>query len=78
MVTEMTNRRYLILLASLFLVGSVYAQSMNNSSVVLDDEIPEQIRQEGLEISEIMHTLHMLTDRYGPRLTASPNLVSSV
>ena len=30
-------------------------------------------RSEELEKSQIMHTLHMLTDRYGPRVTGTPN-----
>jgi carboxypeptidase Q len=32
-----------------------------------------QIRREATEHSHVMNTLHMLTDRYGPRLTGSPN-----
>src|ERR1700685_3816738 len=32
-----------------------------------------KIRSEALEHSQIMHTLHMLTDRYGPRVTGTPN-----
>ena len=31
------------------------------------------MRSEELEHSQIMHTLHMLTDRYGPRVTGTPN-----
>jgi hypothetical protein len=43
------------------------------------EERPDQavfwkIRQEGTGNSQIMRTLHMLTDVYGPRLTGSPNL----
>ena len=34
---------------------------------------PPRIRSEELEHSRIMHTLHMLTDRYGPRVTGTPN-----
>src|SRR3954463_15555740 len=37
------------------------------------DEINARIRKEEAEHSQIMHTLHVLTDRYGPRLTGSPN-----
>lgn len=36
-------------------------------------QIDAQILEEGMERSQIMQTLHMLTDRYGPRLTGSPN-----
>ena len=38
-----------------------------------DDSVNARIRKEEAEHSQIMHTLHMLTDRYGPRLTGSPN-----
>jgi len=38
------------------------------------DEMAWRIRREALEHSQIMKTLHMLTDVYGPRLTGSPNL----
>src|SRR4030095_16287037 len=32
-----------------------------------------RIRKEAMERSQIMKTMHMLTDVYGPRLTGSPN-----
>src|SRR6185503_16321646 len=38
-----------------------------------DDSVNARIRKEEAEHSQILHTLHMLTDRYGPRLTGSPN-----
>jgi carboxypeptidase Q len=37
-------------------------------------EINWKIRREAIENSQIMKTLHVLTDVYGPRLTGSPNL----
>ena len=37
------------------------------------DDIDARIRQEETAHSQILHSLHMLTDRYGPRLTGSPN-----
>lgn len=40
----------------------------------LDDEIIWKIRREATDRSQIMRTLHVLTDVYGPRLTGSPNL----
>jgi hypothetical protein len=40
----------------------------------IDREMVWKIRTEAAEHSQIMHTLHMLTDVYGPRLTGSPNL----
>jgi hypothetical protein len=36
-------------------------------------DIDTRIRQEGLDHSQVMRTLHYLTDVYGPRLTGSPN-----
>jgi hypothetical protein len=39
----------------------------------IDSSVNAKIRQEASEHSQVMHTLHMLTDRYGPRLTGSPN-----
>ena len=39
----------------------------------IDYEVNARIRKEGRERSQIMRTLHVLTDVYGPRLTGSPN-----
>jgi carboxypeptidase Q len=39
----------------------------------IDAEANAKIRREGMERSQIMRTLHYLTDLYGPRLTGSPN-----
>jgi hypothetical protein len=36
-------------------------------------EVNTRIREEGRERSQIMRTMHFLTDIYGPRLTGSPN-----
>jgi carboxypeptidase Q len=38
-----------------------------------EKDIRDRIRKEGMEHSQIMKTMHMLTDVYGPRLTGSPN-----
>ncbi|HZU31961.1 MAG TPA: M20/M25/M40 family metallo-hydrolase, partial [Candidatus Angelobacter sp.] len=38
-----------------------------------DPDINKKIRAEENEHSQIMHTMHFLTDIYGPRLTGSPN-----
>jgi hypothetical protein len=38
-----------------------------------DPDINKKIRQEETTHSQIMHTMHFLTDVYGPRLTGSPN-----
>jgi len=39
----------------------------------VDEATLSRLRAEEMEHSEIMHTLHVLTDRYGPRITGSPN-----
>jgi hypothetical protein len=39
----------------------------------IDAEMNWKIRKEGTERSQIMRTMHFLTDVYGPRLTGSPN-----
>ncbi|MGD9905919.1 MAG: M20/M25/M40 family metallo-hydrolase [Vicinamibacterales bacterium] len=40
----------------------------------VDHDAIWKIRREAVEHSQIMRTLHVLTDVYGPRLTGSPNL----
>ena len=44
----------------------------------VDEATVARIRSEELEHSQIMHTLHMLTDRYGPRVTGTPNHEAAV
>jgi carboxypeptidase Q len=39
----------------------------------IDPEINSKIRAEAMNNSQIMRTMHYLTDVYGPRLTGSPN-----
>lgn len=39
----------------------------------VDADANWRIRREAAEHSAVMHTLHVLTDRYGPRLTGSPS-----
>ncbi len=65
----MLNQRaisLLLLLSLLFL--PVLAQTTER-----DEDIRARIRKEGMEHSQILKTMHMLTDVYGPRLTGSPN-----
>ncbi len=38
-----------------------------------DGDLLSRIRKEAMERSQIMKTMHMFTDVYGPRLTGSPN-----
>jgi carboxypeptidase Q len=40
---------------------------------VIDRDANWKIRREANEHSQVMRTAHVLTDRYGPRLTGSPN-----
>ncbi len=44
----------------------------------VDDQNIAKFRSEALEHPQIMHTLHMLTDRYGPRMTGTPNHEAAV
>jgi carboxypeptidase Q len=59
----------------LFAVAAVLAASSLPFSAQerIDSSINSRIRTEESQHSEIMHTLHYLTDVYGPRLTGSPN-----
>src|SRR6266850_972697 len=61
-------RRLILVLAVASLVGPLAAQER------LDPQISAKIRLEEEQHSQIMRTLHFLTDVYGPRLTGSPNL----
>jgi len=53
----------LALTATLFLFGQEKVDEINDA----------RFRSEELEHSQILHTLHMLADRYGPRVTGTPN-----
>ncbi len=58
----------------LTLLISLIAFPQNSTAVVKDGaEVQAKIRSEGMERSQIMRTMHFLTDVYGPRLTGSPN-----
>src|SRR5437868_5610356 len=61
-------RRLSALAAVVALIAPLAAQSRP------DDDINARIRQEETAHSKIMHTLHMLADVYGPRVTGSPSL----
>src|SRR5690242_5082088 len=39
----------------------------------VDEAVTARLRSEEMEHSQILRTLHMLTDRYGPRVTGTPN-----
>jgi carboxypeptidase Q len=55
------------LVVSAFMVPITLAQEK------IDTDMVAKIRREATEHSQILNTLHMLTDVYGPRLTGSPN-----
>jgi carboxypeptidase Q len=48
-------------------------QALQPAATNPDPDIQARIRKEGMENSQIMRTMHFLTDVYGPRLTGSPN-----
>ena len=60
-----------LLIYSFVFPGALLAQTAK-----LDD-VNAAIRKEEMDNSKIMHTLHILTDLYGPRLTGSPNHVNA-
>ncbi|HEY6309163.1 MAG TPA: M20/M25/M40 family metallo-hydrolase [Candidatus Angelobacter sp.] len=57
------------ILVTLFVVSHIPAPAQSAA----DPDINKKIRQEETDHSQIMHTMHFLTDVYGPRLTGSPN-----
>jgi hypothetical protein len=61
------------LLSSLALACLIVVVSMTQAQTPVDPNINAKIRQEGMERSQILRTMHFLTDIYGPRLTGSPN-----
>src|SRR5215510_4704587 len=64
----MLNRRALALgLIAILCCLPLLAQSQS------DQDLLERIRKEEQNNSQIMKTMHMFTDVYGPRLTGSPN-----
>ncbi|HEX6463517.1 MAG TPA: hypothetical protein VFZ98_03645, partial [Vicinamibacterales bacterium] len=58
-----------------FFVGALVAMAtaLPVAQSNLDPTINDKIRQEETQDSQIMRTMHFLTDVYGPRLTGSPN-----
>ncbi len=70
-----TLRASLLCFASLINSSPALSQSQAPAPVATgpDSDIQARIRKEGMENSQIMRTMHFLTDVYGPRLTGSPN-----
>jgi hypothetical protein len=71
----MSNLRPTIvaLLAAAVIMITVGPQAPLLAQSAADPDVNKKIRQEENEHSQIMHTMHYLTDTYGPRLTGSPN-----
>jgi carboxypeptidase Q len=63
----MPNRR-VVALALIISLLSLSVAAQNGG-----DDLLNRIRKEATERSQIMKTMHMFTDVYGPRLTGSPN-----
>ncbi|PYP86642.1 MAG: peptidase M28 [Candidatus Angelobacter sp. Gp1-AA117] len=57
----------------LFAVVTLMGLAAAQSPSAVDPGINKKIRTEENDHSQIMHTMHFLTDVYGPRLTGSPN-----
>ena len=67
-------RRNKVLVSAAAVVLTSAALIAQGQQEKIDHEMFARIRAEALDRSQIMNTLHMLTDVYGPRLTGSPNL----
>ena len=61
------RRAVAVALISTLLCLPIFAQSQS------DKELLERISKEAMTNSQIMKTMHMFSDVYGPRLTGSPN-----
>jgi len=57
----------------LLVLGLTIVMATFVAQAQIDPNINAKIRQEGMERSQILKTMHFLTDVYGPRLTGSPN-----
>ena len=67
------RRRAILAYVCFFIQMPVAAQEQAGKTERIDAEIYWKIRREATENSQIMRTLHFLSDVYGPRLTGSPN-----
>lgn len=59
--------------AAVILLVVVTAATPLGQGERIDKSLNDRIRTEGLNNSQILRTMHFLTDVYGPRLTGSPN-----
>jgi hypothetical protein len=60
-------------LAPAVLLLVVAAPAAQTPAEKIDQAVNARIRKEGMDNSQILKTMHYLTDVYGPRLTGSPN-----
>ncbi len=58
---------------ALVAAGLVVTAGAARQSPAIDTSVNARIRGEGMDRSRLLQTLHELTDRFGPRLTGSPN-----
>ncbi|NDD64332.1 MAG: M20/M25/M40 family metallo-hydrolase, partial [Acidobacteria bacterium] len=70
----MQKRISTLLFSLLLLLNPLAALAQGSGQAGLDPETLAKIRREANENSQIMKTLHVLADVYGPRLTGSPSL----
>ncbi len=68
-------RRRLLLPLLMFGLAVTFPAAMATQAPqeLIDKDVNARIRKEGWDNSQIMRTMHYLTDVYGPRLTGSPN-----
>jgi carboxypeptidase Q len=59
------------------ILNAILLSNFASAQTAAPADVNAAIRKEGMENSKIMHTLHILTDLYGPRLTGSPNHVNA-
>ena len=59
---------------SLIAVLAALSTTTSSAQEKIDRDIQWKIRREAIDNSQLMRTLQVLTDVYGPRLTGSPNL----
>lgn len=64
------TRRLIIALA---IAATAAVPAAQQQAETINADINAKIRKEGMDNSQIMRTMHYLTDVYGPRLTGSPN-----
>jgi carboxypeptidase Q len=71
------KNRILRIAAAVFVIQTLIVPATILAQDTKTAEVYAAIRKEENENSKILHTLHMFTDMYGPRLTGSPNHVNA-